>query len=161
MTAAGQALVVNGGFEAALAPWMPNDFAFEDGADCTTAFSGNCALLLHGRRAGAGRSEEGYLWARQSIAGQLAGTFTFTASSKASGARRGRRARYRAQARFRLQGGGARVRDLDFSRGTHDWETLATAPIAMPSTPRISVELDYFDQDGQAWFDGIGLVRVP
>jgi len=151
-------LVANGSFEWGITGWTPNDLGSAARADCTNAFVGACSFRVAGVR-GSGRAEEGYVYLRQTLPGAVASSYTFTASSMANGARTGTAARYRALAKFRLSGGGSTTRKLDFSRGTHGWETLAAGPFSVAAHKSIQVEVDYFDQAGTAWFDDIVLRR--
>jgi uncharacterized repeat protein (TIGR01451 family) len=159
-TVVGNELVVNGSFENGLVAWTPNDLNVGDGPDCTLAFTGHCSFRVDGVPISR-HGEEGKISLNQRItlSGLSGDAFTFTAHSQSAGALLQPKKKYRAYLEFKLTGGGKLTKTLDFGRGTHAWETQTKTFSLNKRYKSVTVWVQYYDQGGRAWFDGVSLRR--
>jgi hypothetical protein len=146
-------LIQNPGFESGLGGWTGHALGATDGVSCGSVFAdGNCSFTLTGA-AGVNK----YL--RQTLPAGAGGSYTFGARSRSQDAASGSRKNYRASVKFKLTGGGRVLRKLNFARASHDWQTASVGPFGAAAHSQVLVQLDYTNQAGQAWFDGLSLVR--
>ncbi len=145
-------LVENPSFESDDDEWSNNVRAGRRGIDCTTADEGACSLQL------TGYGNRSNFW-QELPAGAAGDEFEFAAASRAEDvAPKG--GYYRATLRFYNTDGTISNFHINFTRGTHDWETIqinVTAPKAYSSARVITT---YSRKTGIAWFDSVRVTPI-